>query len=109
LGTVKTLDQGHGDDEEMEAEFWAYLGDGEIQEADDLDAVRNEMKRYYLSFCYCIQFVVIVIASHKMLVLVLLVFVFTTKLIIFIICNSMWKRLLPSCSSFATIPKQDPF
>jgi len=33
-GTVKTLSQGHGDEDE---EFWAYLGNGEIQEADDHD------------------------------------------------------------------------
>ena len=35
-GTVKTLNQGHGD--AVDEDFWAYLGDGEIQEADDHDA-----------------------------------------------------------------------
>lgn len=34
-GTVTTLDQGAGDEDE--ADFWAYLGDGDIQDADDLD------------------------------------------------------------------------
>lgn len=35
LGTVVTLKQDHGDEEA--SEFWAYLGDGDIQDADDRD------------------------------------------------------------------------
>jgi gelsolin len=60
LGTVKTLDQGHGDDEE--AEFWAYLGDGEIQEADDLDQVSNVICYPDILIFRCwIQFVVMLL------------------------------------------------
>lgn len=40
-GTVVTLDQGNGDDEA--ADFWAYLGEGEIQEADEGD---NEIEEF---------------------------------------------------------------
>jgi len=40
LGTVVTLDQGDGDD--AVEEFWAYLGDGEIQDADDDDNAVDE-------------------------------------------------------------------
>jgi hypothetical protein len=90
LGTVKTLDQGHGDDEE--AEFWAYLGDGEIQEADDLDKVRTEM-------LFVVIWLFILSNCH---------FTHYWFLPIFI-RNSMWKRLLPSYSSCATIRKQDPY
>jgi gelsolin len=39
-GTVKVLDQGQGDEEETD--FWDYLGDGEIQEADDGDEEVDE-------------------------------------------------------------------
>jgi gelsolin len=49
LGTVNTLDQGHGDDEEED--FWAYLGDGEIQEADDLDAQVEEFAPLLFKLC----------------------------------------------------------
>jgi gelsolin len=76
LGTVTTLDQGHGDDEE--AEFWAYLGDGEIQEADDLDAVRNET----LLICYFVSVLNSARRTFKCLLLTVLVLariVFTTN------------------------------
>lgn len=39
-GTVQVLDQGSGDD--GDTEFWAYLGEGEIQEEDDLDNAVEE-------------------------------------------------------------------
>lgn len=39
-GTVQTLDQGAADDEAID--FWAYLGDGEIQEADEGDELVEE-------------------------------------------------------------------
>ena len=39
-GTVTVMDQGQGDDEV--ADFWAYLGEGEIQEADEGDEAVEE-------------------------------------------------------------------
>lgn len=39
-GTVTVLDQGQGDEEE--ADFWNYLGEGDIAEADELDEEMTE-------------------------------------------------------------------
>lgn len=48
-GTVTTLDQGHGDEED-EA-FWTILGDGEIQEADDKDEEIEEFAPLLFKLC----------------------------------------------------------
>jgi hypothetical protein len=98
LGTVKTLDQGHGDDEE--AEFWSYLGDGEIQEADDLDEVRNDLLLFVIMLQHSISRNVI--DSHNVGLLARSLVFFNNNI-------SMWKLLLPSCSSFATTPTQAPY
>lgn len=49
MGTVKTLDQGAED--ELEADFWAFLGQGEIQDADDLDCNVQEFAPLLFKLC----------------------------------------------------------